>query len=258
MTCNSSSLQQKKLQLEYHPVFNEINSLKKLQHFMQVHVFAVWDFMSLTKRLQQELTCVHVPWLPPRDPAAARLINEIVLAEESDERPDGGHHSHFELYLAAMREIGASTDNIERFIALQCAGECAQKALGGIDLNPAAVLFVEHTLNLAQTAPVHHVAAAFLHGRESVIPPMFQHLLNQWGIGAEQAPTFRYYLQRHIEIDSEEHGPAAEQLLHRLTAGDTQREQHAHEAAIAAIDSRIALWDALHQDLKAFPVEVTP
>src|SRR5690606_8751389 len=107
-------LAQKKTELNSHPIFSEIHSISVLQRFMDSHVFAVWDFMSLTKRLQQELTCVQLPWLPPKDPHAARLINEIVLGEESDDRPAQGHYSHFELYLDAMREVGASTAAIER------------------------------------------------------------------------------------------------------------------------------------------------
>ncbi len=83
-------------------------------------------------------------------------------------------------------------------------------ALQSVDVDPSAAQFVRHTLHTALHAPGHSVAAAFLHGRESVIPQMFQRILDDWGIGIEQAPTFRYYLERHIEVDSEDHGPAAE------------------------------------------------
>ncbi|MGE7955711.1 DUF3050 domain-containing protein [Pseudomonas sp. NPDC089530] len=245
MNASQELLDTRKATLGAHPIFAEINTLAVLQRFMQTHVFAVWDFMSLTKRLQQELTCTGLPWLPPQDPGAARLINEIVLGEESDERPGQGYYSHFELYLDAMREVGAATRPVERFVALQRTGVGFDLALHSVDAAPAARAFVRQTLHTAVQAPVHCVAAAFLHGRESVIPRMFQRLLDDWGIGIEQAPTFRYYLQRHIEVDSNAHGPAAQRLLERLVDGDPQRQREVYAAAIAAVDSRIALWDGL-------------
>ncbi|WPP00027.1 DUF3050 domain-containing protein [Pseudomonas sp. HR96] len=250
-TALSEQLLAKKNLLSNHPIFADIDTLPRLRQFMEVHVFAVWDFMSLTKRLQQELTCVQLPWLPPRDPGAARLINEIVLGEETDDHLQHGHYSHFELYLDAMREIGASTDKIERFIALQRTGMHHLTALHSVQADPAAVAFVCDTLDTALHAPGHCVAAAFLHGRESVIPPMFQRLLDDCEVGAQQAPIFRYYLQRHIEVDSEDHGPAAEQLLARLIDGDPQREREVYSAALAAVASRMALWDGLRQGLRA-------
>ncbi|PSS45554.1 DUF3050 domain-containing protein [Pseudomonas sp. BBP2017] len=257
MTTYESTLAYYKEQLSKHPIFAEIHSLPVLQRFMETHVFAVWDFMSLTKRLQQELTCVHLPWLPPQDPKAARLINEIVLGEESDERLDHGHYSHFELYLDAMREVGASTQAIERFVSLQRKGIGYASALQQAEASDAARQFVCHTLDIALNAPAHSVAAAFLHGRESVIPGMFQRILDDWGITGEQAPTFRYYLQRHIEVDAEDHGPAAEQLLARLVQHDPHREQQVYEAAIAAVQSRIALWDRLRLSMHTPKVEVS-
>ncbi|KTB79676.1 DUF3050 domain-containing protein [Pseudomonas syringae] len=250
MLCEKTLLDHKKVELSHHPIFTEINSLLVLRRFMETHVFAVWDFMSLTKRLQQEVTCTQLPWLPPIDAAAARLINEIVLGEESDNRLGHGHYSHFELYLDAMREIGASTLQIERFIELQRQGVHYATALQQVNAGQAATAFVTHTLDTALHAPAHSVAAAFLHGRESVIPLMFQSILDDWGITADQAPTFRYYLERHIEVDSEDHGPAAEQLLARLVAGDAQREKEVYQAAIAAVESRLQLWNTLRMSMR--------
>jgi hypothetical protein len=250
-------LDRKKAELSVHPIFAEIDSLHVLRRFMETHVFAVWDFMSLTKRLQQELTCTRLPWLPPKDPKAARLINEIVLGEESDDRLTHGHYSHFELYLDAMREVGASTLQVERFVDLQKEGVSYDIALHSVGAGHAATGFVKHTLDTALHAPAHSVAAAFLHGRESVIPLMFQRILDDWGITVDQAPTFRYYLERHIEVDSEDHGPAAEELLARLVDGDPQREREVYDAAIAAVESRIALWDRLRLSMRAELMEVS-
>ncbi|SDV08109.1 DUF3050 domain-containing protein [Pseudomonas mucidolens] len=250
-------LESKKQQLRSHPIFREVNSLTKLRSFMQNHVFAVWDFMTLVKRLQRDLTCIRLPWLPPADPQAARLINEIVLSEESDTCTSDGHYSHFELYLDAMRQIGASTAPIEAFIALQREGVTVDTALSRIDIHPAVERFVRRTLDIALHAPTHCVAAAFVHGRESVIPAMFQRFLDGCEVMHHQAPTLCYYLKRHIELDTQEHGPAAEQLLSRLTHANLHHKQQACSAALGAVESRIALWDGLLQPSPAERREVT-
>lgn len=256
MNIKTTLLAAKKHELGTHPIFSEIHSLTVLKRFMETHVFAVWDFMSLTKRLQQELTCVSLPWLPPQNPHAARMINEIVLGEESDQRPGRGHCSHFELYLDAMREIGASTEAVEYFVMLQQQGVGLDAALQTAAPGAAAP-FVKQTLHTALHAPAHCVAAAFVHGRESVIPLMFQRILDDWRIDTRQAPTFRYYLERHIEVDGDDHGPAAQRLLEHLIGGDPQREEQALTYAIAAVDSRIALWDGLRLSMREAAVEVS-
>jgi hypothetical protein len=257
MTGQKLYLDRKKAELSAHPIFAEIDSIHVLRRFMETHVFAVWDFMSLTKRLQQELTCTQLPWLPPKDAKAARLINEIVLGEESDDKLTQGHYSHFELYLDAMREVGASTHQVERFVELQQDGVSYETALHSVNAGQAACGFVKQTLDTALYAPAHRVAAAFLHGRESVIPQMFQRILDDWGITAQQAPIFRYYLERHIEVDSEDHGPAAQELLARLVDGDEQRQREVYESAIAAVESRIAFWDRLRLSMRAEQMEAS-
>ena len=247
-------LEQKKQKLFDHPLFIEITTVGKLQHFMEHHVFAVWDFMSLTKRLQQDLTCTQLPWLPCAAPRDARLINEIVLAEETDEHPTRGYCSHFELYLDAMTEVGASTVAITRFIDLQSQGVEVSAALQMSDAPLGVARFVDSTLQIALSAPTHCVAAAFLHGRESVIPSMFERLLHSHAFIGRQAPTLGHYLSRHIEMDSEDHGPAAHQLLQRLIEADPSRQRQADNTALGAVESRITLWD----DVLASMQEVRP
>jgi Protein of unknown function (DUF3050) len=100
-----------------HPIYREVNSLNRLRKFMQQHVFAVRDFMSLVKRLQSELTSSRLPWTPPARAQIARFANEVVLGEESDLDPDGKPTSHFDLYLQAMDDIGADSTKMRSFIA---------------------------------------------------------------------------------------------------------------------------------------------
>jgi len=86
-----------KKQLIHHPIYSNIASKDDLRLFMEDHVYAVWDFMSLVKKLQLELTTTSLPWQPPTDNATARLINEIVWGEETDLDKDGKAVSRFEM-----------------------------------------------------------------------------------------------------------------------------------------------------------------
>jgi hypothetical protein len=244
-----------------HPVFTAIRDIQSLQIFMEAHVFAVWDFMSLLKRLQRDLTCIEVPWLPPRDPQAAQLINQIVLGEETDSGPHGEPVSHLELYLGAMREVGANTASFELFRTALANGATLADAFDHAAVAPFIREFTGHTLQIASGAPLLVVMASFFYGREDVIPRMFSNLLEKWRIGANQAPMFVYYLERHIEVDSDQHGPAAKAILAAATADDPGRALQVLSAARQSIEARIKLWDGLLSSLndwKHFGAAISP
>jgi hypothetical protein len=216
---------------------------------MAWHVFAVWDFMSLVKRLQHEFTSVSLPWVPPIRPSAARLLNDIVLGEESDMTPGGLHASHFELYLSAMREVGVNTSQIEYLVDLVRSNIAVDIALRMVKAPESVQKFVLTTIECARTGSVFEVLGSFLYGREDAIPQMFKSLLANWSISQEKTPIFVYYLQRHIELDGDSHGPAASRLVSDLAQGNRDRLQQIRRAGILAIEHRLALWDALQSEL---------
>mgnify|MGYP000041083055 FL=1 len=113
----NEKIQATRTELLSHPVYARIKNLSDLQRFSESHVFAVWDFMSLLKSLQLNLTCVSLPWMPVGAADTRYLINEIVTGEESDVDQAGNRISHFELYLQAMNQMGASTSGIQSLIS---------------------------------------------------------------------------------------------------------------------------------------------
>ncbi len=245
----SAKLTQAMLEVKTHRVFSMVRSQADLRCFMRWHVFAVWDFMSLVKRLQRELTCLEVPWVPPKCAHAARLINEIVIGEETDADGHGAHASHFEIYLAAMREVGAETDEIERFVALVREGVLVEEALRRLNVEPAIQAFVKSTIDMALHGDALEVLGGFFYGREDIIPAMFRRLLEDWAIEENAAPAFVYYLNRHIEIDGESHGPAASAIITSVAGDDERKSALLIEAAADALSRRMALWDALTRRL---------
>ncbi len=230
--------------LQNHKLYTQLQSAQQLRLFMQSHVFAVWDFMSLLKWLQRYLTCVTVPWVPSAYPQASRLINEIVLGEESDTFASG-FISHFELYLRAMNEAGADTSAIRKLLAELVAGSPMKAALQLAEVPAEAAAFVLSTFELLQTEQPHVIAAAFTFGREDLIPDMFRAMVKDLRRHFEGVALFDYYLERHIEVDGESHGPLALQMVQQLCGNDEAKWREAARAAELALQARLALWDGI-------------
>jgi Protein of unknown function (DUF3050) len=229
-----------------HPIYGEIDRLDSLRRFMEHHVFAVWDFMSLLKALQRRLCCVEVPWLAPADSLASRLVNEIVLAEESDNDGRGGFASHFGLYLRAMTRCGANTAPIDGFLSELRQGRPVVAALESPRVPECARRFVRQTFEIIDGGNLCTAASAFTFGREDLLPAVFQRIVDE--LNAEAAgglEDFKYYLDRHIGLDGKEHGPMAHQLLLSLCGSDEFHWQAAEQAAVDCLEARRELWDGV-------------
>lgn len=245
VTADVTDLSTLRQQLFQHPLYDSVQTADNVRLFMREHVFAVWDFMSLLKRLQQLVTCCTVPWMPPTDPRVSRFINEIVLGEECDEDGRGGYASHFELYLQAMDEVGANTHPIRDFLKAVSTGTRVEAALESVPILPSTRRFVLSTMQLARHGQPHEVASAFFHGREDVIPDMFTRLVKSLPRDGVPVDRLVHYLNRHIELDGNDHGPLARRLVESLCREDSERLHAAQRTAIQSIQSRIDLWDGL-------------
>lgn len=226
-----------------HPIYHRLKTLPDVNTFTEHHVFAVWDFMSLLKNLQRHLTCTDVPWVPRGSTESRRLINDIVLVEESDELGNG-FVSHFELYVQGMEQAGADTAPITRFLDQLRAGTTVPDALTHATVPPAAARFVTTTWNFIEQAPLHCQAAAFAFGREDLIPEMFDQVVKIADQNGRLAP-FRDYLARHIEVDGEQHTPMAMAMLADLCGHDRNKWDQCSATIISALQARVSLWDGI-------------
>jgi hypothetical protein len=234
-----------------HKVYAAIKSIDDLRIFMEHHVYAVWDFMSLLKALQNKLTSTSIPWFPVGSADTRFLINEIVVGEESDVDQHGRRISHFELYLEAMRQSGADCTGIESFIAMLQAGEDLQTAYDKAAIPGAASAFIDFTFDIIHSQKAHLQSAVFTFGREDLIPDMFLSIIQELH---EQSPEaisiFKYYIERHIEVDGGHHSHLALQMTAQLCGDDPEKWLEAEEAIVKSLHQRQQLWDAVHDALK--------
>ena len=234
-----------KNKLENHPVYAAVRTREDLCVFMQHHVYSVWDFMSLLKYLQLVIAPSGAPWSHQGDGSVRRFINELVLEEETDKGLEPGtFSSHFELYQQAMSEVGADVALSSRFTET-VAEAGVSNALETVDIPAPSRRFTAKTFEFIDSGKPHRVAAALALGREHIIPCMFRSILRQTGVGEDQAPVFHYYLNRHVHLDEDHHGPLSLRLLNQLCADDEEKTREAIEAANEAIQARIEFWDGV-------------
>jgi hypothetical protein len=246
-----ASLRPLRDRLMEHKIYYHIQSLEDLRVFMQHHIFAVWDFMSLLKSLQRKLTCVTIPWVPQGDRLSRRLINDIVLTEESDFEGGGGYISHFELYRAALHQVGADTAPLDAFLQEIQKGTGIAVALKKAHAPMAAQVFVNTTWQIIEHAETQALAAAFTFGREDLIPDMFTPIVEELQkCSSINASLLLDYLERHIQLDSEVHTPMAVQMLANLCGDDEAKWKDALAAARLALKARIALWDGVVEQIE--------
>lgn len=232
--------------LRNHKLYGNIQTIEDVQVFMENHVYAVWDFMSLVKALQLELTKVRIPWTAPKNPTLSRFINEIVLGEESDLNEIGEPVSHYEMYIEAMNEIGACTRGITKFIDQIESGSSVQYSLVETELNSVVRDFVKYTFSVIETRKPHLIAASFTFGREDVIPDMFIEIIEKAKIQGKEYNKLKYYLERHIELDGDEHGPLSLQMVEQLCGKDETKWTEVEEVARQSLMKRVELWTAIN------------
>ena len=231
-----------------HKIYSSIQTIDDLHVFMENHVFAVWDFMSILKTLQKKLTCTEVPWTPKGGGTSARLLNEIVTEEESDIDIYGEYKSHFEMYYQAMNEAGANTEKIESFLTNVSLG--VDEALIKSNAPRPAKNFVKTTFSMLENAPDYVVASMFTFGREEVIPNMFRSIIGKIDKDFKgKLKNFIYYLDRHIGVDEDEHGPAALKMIKVLCENDDEKWNEAANAAKKTMEARIIFWNEILDEL---------
>lgn len=244
----NEQIQVYKDQLLSHSLYKKIHQITDLHHFLEGHVYAVWDFMSLLKSLQFQLTCTTSPWFASPNPEVRYLINEIVLAEESDLTLYGTRLSHFEMYLSAMKKCGASTESIDVFLN-KVKEEGIFSAISHSNIHPNIQSFLNFTFQTIENGKSHEIAAAFTFGREDLIPNMFTQIIKEL---KTQFPyvdleELIYYFDRHIELDADEHGPMAFEMINYLCADDELKWNEVLQISIQALKERIKLWDAIEE-----------
>lgn len=236
-----------------HPSYKAITDLDGVRAFMEHHIYAVWDFMSLLKALQIKLTCTTLPWMPTNSPQVRFLINEIVCGEESDiAYGREGHLSHFELYLEAMEQSGASRAGIDELLQLIVNGIPVATAIEQANIPEAGKDFLRFTFEVIDTDKPHVIAAVFTFGREDLIPNMFHTIVGDINEAfPNQVDVFKYYLDRHIEVDGDHHSHLALEMVSELCGDDATKWQEAEAYTKRALESRIALWNGVLNAVKA-------
>jgi hypothetical protein len=249
----NTKIKSQKETLLQHSLYGKVKTIDDLHQFLECHVYAVWYFMSLLKALQSRLTCTTTPWFASENPETRYLINEIVLAEESDLTMEGKRLSHFEMYLDAMKDCDANTSEIKSFLTNILETQNIFVSIKKSDIHPNIKAFLDFTFRTIEAGKAHEIAAVFTFGREDLIPSMFTEILKnfQSNFPEKDLSKLIYYFERHIALDADDHGPKALQMVTELCENNAEKWKEVEKISILALEKRIGLWDAIEERIEA-------
>ena len=150
------------------------------------------------------------------------------------------------MYLDAMKEVNADTNKILTLVNQIDKLETVNSILDKSKLNLAEKSFLKFTFEIIKTGEPHKIASAFTFGREDLIPDMFIEIINKSNYKHKKTfPKLTYYLNRHIELDGDEHGPLSLELIKELCGNNNKKWAEVLEVAKSALTERINLWDSI-------------
>lgn len=241
-----------KNKLQAHPAFNSIQSLAELKIFSAYHIFLVWDYMSLLKSLQTQLTCIQTPWKPVQSPYARYLINSLVLKAESDIAADGNYASHYEMYRDAMQAMNADTGLMDNLMAHIETDMPVIKAIELSNIPGPLKDFLEYTFWVVQKSSLHEQAAVLCYGREGFGHLLlYQRVVALQGNHTNELQPLIYYLRHKNEINEKYHSQLSAILLEQLCGTDEKKWHEASQAANQSLRNRIRLFDFIHEKIVA-------
>ena len=145
-----------------------------------------------------------------------------------------------------MSQLSANTNEINDFIELIASGNSVQYSLSEINIDSKVADFVKYSFSIIETNKPHLIASAFTFGREDIIPDMFIGILKNSDSKNKLYNKLTYYLERHIELDGDEHGPLALEMISELCENDDQKWHEVLLVAKESLKKRISLWDAIN------------
>lgn len=275
-----------------HSMYSHLTDMDSLKILMSSHVFQVWDFMFLVKKMQHILQNNNkMPWIPPNNNQLTRFIQEIVLCEETDsfskltEITGKDSMSHLEMYLLGMENVGLETNSIKYMINeiqnyqsnansnvdysynLDFDTICGiiRKNRSSLVVNECLDMF-EWNLKLSMESDInnlHLISAAFIFGRENIIPPMFEQVI-KFIPHTKETQVFWLYLERHIEVDGgsdthdeESHQELGSKLIKLLCNYDKNKWNQCLEIGVESLTRRYKVWDQVLEKIQENKIQNT-
>lgn len=159
-------------------------------------------------------------------------------------------HSHFELYLNAMKQTNCDISSINAFIKNINKKIPLKESMQLANIPSASNNFITNTFTVINTNKAHIQAAVFTFGREDLIPGMFLHFVKELNSQTPNSVSIlKYYLERHIEVDGEHHSHLACQMTEELCGTDIAKWEESTEEVKKALTARIKLWNAISNQL---------